>query len=129
MFMNIKGLDLTEISRRLEKHITDYFTGYTLAAGQCLFAESYLFYFDEVKHIIPGKYHNLFKDTDKFNGASGFIKPNAMSSKSDECVVMLLTDEFYEKAYLLCLQETDEAGKERIIILQDFFYDPRGSMA
>lgn len=116
--MDIKGLDLTEISCRLEKYVTCHFKDFILLEGQCLFAESYLFYFDEVKHLIPDKYHHRFKDT-KFNGASGLLEGGSMSDES-EFILMMLTDEEYSKAlFLLIQEENDLSDKERVTMLAD----------
>ena len=112
----VKGLDIIEIGRVMETYVAEYVAGYRLGLGQSMFAESHMLYFNEVKAIIPGKYHNLFTDESKFIGASGYAMDNHVQGKADEYVVMLLMDEHSERAFLLCLQETDNS----ISIIKDF---------
>ena len=113
--MDIKGLDLVQISQKLAIYVSEYFTGFTLAEGESLFAESYLFYFEEVKDSIPAQYNHLFNDESKFNGAAGFIEVN-----DKEHCIMMLTDEDYNHVYLLSKQDSDADGNESTVIIKDF---------
>ena len=113
--MDIKGLDLVQISQKLAIYVSEYFKGFTLADGESLFAESYLFHFDEVKDNIPAQYHHLFNDDSKFNGAAGFIEVG----DTEHCI-MMLTDEDYNRVYLLSKQDADVDGNEKTVIIKDF---------
>lgn len=113
--MDIGGMDLCQISRGVEKYVKEYFKSCALFnMDECLFGESNLFDFEEVKHLIPEKHHHLFKSTDKLNGISGIIEPD----ENEECeyTVTLIANEDYTKALLLCLQELEE----KTVILKDF---------
>ena len=114
--MDIKGLDMTQISRKLAVFVESYFEGFTLPSGDSLFAESYLLHFEEVKDGIPEQYHCRFTDADRFNGAAGFIEVDG----TEHCI-MLLSDERYDTAYILSKQESDGNGNERTVIIKDFF--------
>lgn len=122
--MDINGMDIDQISHAMESFVSEYFSGSTLSnTGQCLFAESYPLYYEEVWHLIPGKYGSRFNDEDKFNGTSGIIEVERRDreEKKHEYTVMLLTDEGYENALLLFLLETDETtNEEKTILLKDF---------
>jgi hypothetical protein len=113
--MDIKGLDMTQISQKLAIYVESYFDGFRLPERDSLFQESYRLHFDEVKDSIPRQHHHLFGDDNWFNGASGFIEVG-----TQEHLVMLLADENYETVFTLCLQEADEEGDERTIIIKDF---------
>jgi len=113
--MNIAGLNMTEVSQRMATYVQSHINDFTLSAGASMFQESYIFDFTEIKANILPRYHHLFKDTDKFNGASGFIEHD-----SQEYTIMLLTDESYATAYLLTLLWTDTNGEERTAIIGDF---------
>ena len=113
--MNIAGLNMTEVSQRMEAYVQSHIKGFTLSAGASMFQESYIFDFAEIKATIPPQYHHLFKDTDKFNGASGFIEHD-----SQEYTIMLLSDENYTTAHLLTLLWTDTSNKEHTAIIGDF---------
>ena len=113
--MNITGLDMVQISQHMEAYVQSHIKGFTLTAGVSMFQESYIFDFTEIKANIPPRYHHLFKDTDKFNGASGFIEHD-----SQEYTIMLLSDENYTTAHLLTLLWTDTNGEERMAIIGDF---------
>lgn len=120
--MNIKGLTLDEISQRLKPCLESHFRGCTLSNNN-LFAESYLFDFEEVQHLIPKEYHNYFKPTDKFNGASGFVEFDTVTEtfRHNEYLALLVVSEDYSRAFLLALQETDkETGSIKVTILKDF---------
>jgi len=113
--LDVRGLDATDISRRMEKYVSAHFKGFKLSGGNSLFQENYVLDFTEVKAMIPQEYHHLFKDTDLFNGASGF-----MEHDSQTYIIMLLSDENHATAYLLTMQWTDKTGKENTVIIGDF---------
>ena len=113
--MNITGLDMVQISQRMEAYVQNHIKGFIQTCNTSIFQESYVLDFTEIKATIPPRYHHLFKDTDKFNGASGFIEHD-----SQEYTIMLLSDENYATAYLLALQWTDASGEEHTAIIGDF---------
>jgi len=115
IFMNIAGLDMVEVGQRMEMYVQNHIKGFVLSVGVSMFQESYLFDFTEIKATIPPRYHYLFKDTDKFNGASGFIEHDSL-----EYTIMLLADESDAVAYLLTLLWTDANDKENTAIIGDF---------
>jgi hypothetical protein len=117
--LNIKRLDANEISRKMEKHIADYFTGFQLCKNQSIFSEGFILHRAEVLGIIPVKHHPLFSDHDKFLGLSGYVTVTCDDGSTADHVVMLLLDEHHEYAYLLCTQNTDEDETPRNVIIKD----------
>ena len=118
--LEVKGLDSTEISQKLEKYVADYFKGYKLGTGQSMFMEGYELEFCEINDWIPAEYHNHFTNDDKFTCMSGYIVIDYKDGKADERVISIVMDEHSEYIYLLCLQDADEKGEENIIIIGDF---------
>lgn len=122
--IDIKGLNLVQVSNSLEEYIAEYFKYCKLSkSNRGKFEESYTLYFEEIKHLIPEEYHKLFKNGDKFNGASGYLKFKLKSKEimNNDYIIMLLSDEDNTKAYILCLQEINSTtNEERIIILKNF---------
>ena len=112
--MNITRLDMAQISQLMSVYVERYVKGFKLSEGDSLFQESYLLHYDEVE--IPEQHRHRFTNTDKFNGASGFIKAD-----SQENFVMLLISEDYTTAYLLSMQGSDLEGNEQTVIIGDFF--------
>jgi len=118
--LEVKGLDSTGISQKLEIYVSNYFEGYSLGAGQSMFMEGHMFYFDEVSGIIPAEHHHLFTDESKFNGMSGYVIVGHVEGKADERIISVLMDEQNDYVYLLCLQETGEQGEVQPTIIKDF---------
>jgi hypothetical protein len=118
--MNVKELDVYEISRKLERYIADYFNGYRLGANESMLQEGYLLYFEEIESMLPKKYLKLFADKDKFLCMSGFIALDKSHGETEQHVISLLMDEQGERAFLLCLEKTNEDGEEKTIIIKDF---------
>ena len=116
----VKDLDATEISQKLEIYVAKHCQGYKLGACQNMFMEGHMFYFDEVKDVIPAKHHHLFTNESKFNGMSGYVIVGYVGGKADERTISVLMDEHSTYAYLLCLHEPNEKGEEEIIIIGDF---------
>jgi len=112
----IGGIDSTGISKLVEKHVSEYFSGYRLDEGQSMFQEGNIFYFEEVKEIIPTKYHQFITDVDKFGGLSGCITLES----GEEHIVSVMMCECGAYIYFLFTQEPDEGGIERAVIIKDF---------
>ena len=112
----IGGIDSTGISKLVEKHVSEYFSGYRLDEEQSIFQEGNVFYFEEVKEIIPTKYHQFITDMDKFGGLSGCITLES----GEEHVISVLLCECGAYLLFLCVQEPNEDGIERTIIIEDF---------
>jgi len=118
--LEVKGLDVVDISQKLAIYVAEYFNGYKLGEGESMFMEGHMFEFDEIKDIVPSKHHHLFTDESRFNGMSGYIIVGCVDGKKDERVISLLMDEDSEYAYLLCLHETKEKEDDTIILIKDF---------
>ena len=114
--LEVKGLDSTEISQKLEIYVAEYFNGYKLGEGESMFMEGYVLEFGEVNDWIPTEYHNHFKDDDKFNCMSGYIVVDNKDGKTDERIISIVMDEHSEYVYLLCLQESEDSTT----IVKDF---------
>lgn len=131
--MNIKGMNIIEISSQLQHYVTDYFKDCKLSGlDEGMFAESCQFDFTEVNHLIPPEYHELYNDTDRFNCASGYV---LFETKSDEFrgsvfMVMLISDKEYSDALFLLLQEeNDITHVNKDIILADFIKQEIGQLS
>ena len=116
----VKGLDVYEISKKLEPYVSDYFSGFKIGTNESLLQEGFLFTYDEVNDMIPAKHHHLFTDDCKLLGMSGYITLSNTAGKPDERILMVLFDEDSEYLYLVCLQEENEQGDEQSIIIADF---------
>ena len=129
--MYVRGLDLQEISLRLQPYIIKYFTGCELEDfDDGMFAESNLIGVEELKEILPTKYLSLFDNNSLVNLASSeicFIHQGKRFKNRDYTVYMVV-DEEYTKVLFLLLHETGEDGREKTIILKNFIcselYDP-----
>ena len=111
----IGGIDSTGISKLVEKHVSEYFSGYRLDEGQSMFQEGNIFYFEEVKEIIPTKYHQFITDKDKFGGLSGCFTLES----GEERIISVLLCECGTYLLWLYVHELDTDGIEPVII-KDF---------
>jgi hypothetical protein len=116
----VKGLDSSEISKRLERYVSDYFNGFALNKGTTMFSEGFILDRPEVLGIIPVKHHPRFSDTCKFLGLSGYITATCSDGSTTDHVIMLLLDEKHEHAFFLCTHEADEDGTPQTVIIKDF---------
>ena len=114
--LDIRGLDMTEISHQMERYVADYFKGFSLPVGASLFQESYLLDYDECVDMIPTQHRQHFRETDKFNGASGFLEGIGTFDDSTP-ILMLLTNDDNSKALFLFVREP---AKQHDILLADF---------
>jgi len=116
----IGGIEATGISQLMEKYVAEYFNGYKLDEGESMFQEGHVFYFEEIKDVIPAKYHHFIKNEDKFGGLSGYITIGCKDGNADERIISVLMCECGSYLYLLSTQEIGENGIERTIIIKDF---------
>ena len=121
MGLCVTGLDSVEISQKMERYVIDCFPAFKLDTGQSMFMEGHIFYLEEIDSVIPDKYRHLFTDESKFICMSGFITVGHAQDQSDERTIMLIMNDSGKRAYLLlCLQEVDGTGEERIFMIKDF---------
>jgi hypothetical protein len=121
--MKNEGLNIIKKKKKIYHYVSDYFKGCKLSSFEDWAFESYIFYFEEIIHLIPKKYHQQFKDDDKFTGASGLLEFESMSDEyqNKEYVLMTVTDEHNTKIYFLYVQELDEdTNEQRDILIKDF---------
>lgn len=120
--MEIKGLNLSEISEKLKPHVAGFFTDSKILDEEGgMFQESVTLYADEVRHLIPPEHNSRFKDTDKFGAASGYIRfeTKGTAFRGKLYIVMLLHTSTH--ALLLYLQEQNDITHDsRNILLVDF---------
>ena len=114
--LDVRGMDATEISRKMEKYVADYFKGYSLGEGESMFMEGHLFRLEEISDMLPKKYLTLFNDGAEFITMSGFINVG----EANERVISVVMDEQSNYVYLLLMHETDENGEEKGIVIKDF---------
>jgi len=73
--MDVKGLDMSQISKIIEVYLNEYFTGcVVVTAANGIFSEVIRLAFDEIDHLIPVDQMQYFQGTEWFNGASGFVE-------------------------------------------------------
>jgi hypothetical protein len=122
--MNIQGMDLPAISKKILPYLTKYFNGCELLLSENgFFSESYLLGYDEIEHLIPEKHKYYFKNTDFINGASGIVNFSNQAKRFNghEYIVMLLSNEDYSKALFLYLQCNNASSNAQInILVADF---------
>lgn len=118
--LEVKDLNTTEISQKLEIYVANHFQGYKLGEGESMFMEGYMFEFDEIKGVIPSKHHHLFTNESRFNGMSGYVTVGYVDGKKDERVISILMDEDSAYAYLLCIHEENEEEDDTITLIKDF---------
>jgi|GEM_PF-3094934 len=118
--LDVKGLDVTELSRKMEKYIADYFPDYTPNTDKPLFLEGHLFWLEEIISFLPDYHYQYFTDNSRFIGMSGYLAIDYIWDKASDSFVMLLMDEHSEYAYLLFLREMNKLGVGRTIIIKDF---------
>jgi len=58
--MQIQGLSINQISQKIEPYVGDYFKGFTLSSFNEMSFESYIFDYEEVKHLILEQYRHQF---------------------------------------------------------------------
>jgi len=116
----VRGLDVYEISQKLEKYVSDYFAGFKLGADESLFHEGHLFWFEEIEGMFPKKHLKFFSDKDKFLCMSGFIAIRNTLDEEEQHVISLIMNEHGERAFLLCVEKADEDGEEKTAIIKDF---------
>ena len=114
--LDVKGLDATDISRKIENYVVEHFKGFKVDTSESFFMEGHRFSHEEISGLIPDKYAHLFSDEDTFMGLDGFV----IFDNKDPCSIALLLDENQERAYLLCVDEPDEQGNENMIVIGDF---------
>ena len=125
--LDIQGLDLTQISRKMEEYLANYFDKcVVIADGNGIFAEVIRLAYDEVEHlIIQPEGVQLFNDGDWFNGASGFFELSSLEDGSkEELTAMLVLDEPQTRALFLYVSKWDATtGNDINILIQDFTQD------
>ena len=121
--MDIKNLNILQISEKIYPYVSDYFKGCTLSDFKEWSFESYIFDLSELTHLIPEQYHHRFKDTDEFNGASAFLDFEAVPEEYEnkKYLLMLIADKNNAICYFLYIQELDgDYDKQRDILIADF---------
>ena len=108
--MDIKGLDMLQISNRMEACLTAHFPGYALTSdANGIFQEVIRLQYDEIDHLIIQPEHKPLFNTDEwFLGASGIIElSNTHSGGKETYTVMLVLDEPQTKALFLYVSKWD----------------------
>ena len=125
--MNIQNLDLVEIGNLFIPDLCNYFKGAAISnLDEGLFVESYLFDFEEVRHLIPEQHCSNYEKSDLFNCASGVILFDAVPEEMEnkEYSALLLVNEDYSRALVFAIEETDSnTGENKIITLRNFIED------
>jgi len=121
--MDIKGLDMSQISKMIEVYLNEYFNGCVVAIDtNGIFSEVIRLAFDEIDHLIPVDQMQHFQGIEWFNGASGFVEvSNTDDSTKESHTVMLLLDEHQTKALYLYVSKGDSFTDDNMYILVKYF--------
>jgi len=121
--MDIKGLDMLQISKIMELYLNEYFTERVVISDtNGIFSEVIRLAFDEIDHLISVEQMQSFQRDEWFNGASGFVKvSNNNDNTTESYTVMLLMDEHQTKALCLYVSKCNATTCEYMdILVKDF---------
>ena len=117
--MNIKELNIEEISDKIKKYLPPYIQ------KDFRFQENYILEFNEISSSIPEKYHKLFKNSDMINSASGCVETD---DSEFDYIIILLSNENYSRALFLLLQKVNkETSETDIELLKSFVSERNGN--
>jgi len=115
--MNIKGLNISQIGKKMEPYLVKYFEGYKIQDTGEIFMEVIRLAYDEIEHLLIHPDDNqLFVNDEWFAGASGYIilsNPNNNSSNSSKEIYMvsLIMDEEQTQALFLYVTKWNDHTK------------------
>ena len=122
--MDIKGMDMFQIGKKIETCLLEYFSGNTILDNGCgIFSEVIRLAYDEIDHLlIQSDNEQLFNGGEWFNGASGIIElSNTKSGLVQAYTVMLIMDEPQAKALYLYVSKWDAITQDDMdILVKDF---------
>ena len=122
--MYIRDMCLTEISRKIEPYLLNYFKGCALVDFEDGYlAEGCLLGYNEIKHLLPSGYYRKFDVNEMFYGVSGCLEFNYLSKKFEgsEYTVLLISNKNNTTALFLFVQAEDAStGEQNDILLKDF---------
>ena len=118
--LDVQGLDMFQISARMEIFLTEHFKDYTVASDENgIFVEVYRLAYGEISHLLlqpEGK--QLFNGNEWLNGASGCVELNRIDSNEKEAyTAMLVLDEAQENALFLYVSKWDATTQNEVNIL------------
>ena len=122
--MDTKGLDLLQISKKMEVYLSEHFPGYVLINdANGIFSEAYRLAYDEIEHLLiqpEGK--PLFSFEEWFIGASGIVELSSTDNGANETItVMLVLNEPQSKALYLYVSKWDAVTQTDVnILVKDF---------
>ena len=118
--LNVQGLDMFQISKKMEDWLSEHFTGYTVTSGvNGIFQESYRLAYDEIDHLLvkpEGK--QLFDGSEWFNAVSGFFElTNAENNIAETYTAKLVLDEQQTQALYLYASKWSACTQSEVNIL------------
>jgi hypothetical protein len=122
--MDIKGLDISQISKKMEIYLEEHFTGHTIESyTNGIFQEVIRMSYDEIAHLLiqpEGK--QRFKGDEWFNGASGIVElSNTDSGKKESYTIMLVMDEQQTQALFLYVSKWGATTQAEVnTLIRDF---------
>ena len=108
--LDVQGLDMTQISRRMEVYLAEHFDKcVVLADGNGIFQEVIRLAYNEIDHLLVQSCKvQLFSVDDWFVGASGtFETSNLEDDSKEELIAMLMMNEEQTRALFLYVQKDD----------------------
>ena len=108
--LDVQGLNMTQISRKMEEYLAYHFDGCSVIAdGFGMFQEVYRLSYEEIDHLLHQEEgENLFNSDEWFNGASGVFETSNLDNQSkEEYTVMLVLDDQQAQALYLYISKWD----------------------
>jgi|GEM_PF-4466631 len=125
--MDIKELDMLEVSKEMEVLITEHFTGYTILNNdRGIFSEFFLFAISEIDPLIIQQIEKPpFHGGKWFGGASGIIELAEVGGEANQnYIVTLVMDEPQTQALFLYVTKWSATTNDDInILIKDFTKD------
>jgi len=124
--MNIAGLNISQIGKKMEPYLAEYFEGYTIHEVNGIFSEVILFAYDEISHLLIHPDDNqLFVDDDWFTGASGYIvisspKDSPKNYKEIYVVSLIMNDSQTQALFLYVTKWIDTIQSNRDELVKNF---------
>ena len=115
--LNVQGLDITQINRKMEEYLAHHFDECVVVAdGNGIFAEVYRLAYDEIDHLlVQPECMQLFNGNEWFMGASGLFETSGLDNGEKETyTAMLVLDENQAQALYLYISKWGATTQEEV---------------
>ena len=122
--MDITGLDMSQISAKMEVILAEHFTGYIIGSDTSgIFQEVIRLAYDEIDHLlIRPEEPQLFSGGEWFNGASGIIELCRADNRDVETytVMLVLNEQQTQALYLYASKWNATTQSDVNILIRNF---------